>query len=316
MPVQLGAALGQAAIEMGMGIALGAINDRRQIKQQKKLQRIQMEGSKEMTDYNYSKQLQMWKDTNYSAQKEELKKAGLNPGLLYGMGGAGGATVGSGGASTTGATATQGGGGEFQTAMGLMLQRAQVQLMEAQAKNLDADTTKKLGVDTTLAETQAKDLTQGIENKKLQAELTKAQTTFQNLRNNITAATTDAEIETIQQQAREAYGNASIALTQANLDTNVRKAREETVRAKLAQIYVETELKKTQTKLTSQQIQESVATVVSLMTKLSQTDRQLDQKDTELEIDKRRNELLDKGIEWGAASNILNGIKDLILKKR
>ena len=44
----------------------------------------------------------MWKDTNYSAQMEELKKAGLNPGLLYGMSGGGATTIGTGVKTTSG----------------------------------------------------------------------------------------------------------------------------------------------------------------------------------------------------------------------
>ena len=38
-------------------------------------------------------QMQMWDDTNFAAQVEQLKKAGLSIGLMYGNGGAGGATT-------------------------------------------------------------------------------------------------------------------------------------------------------------------------------------------------------------------------------
>ena len=43
----------------------------------------------------------MWKDTNYAAQVEEMKKAGLSVGLMYGKGGAGGATTGAGAAGVS-----------------------------------------------------------------------------------------------------------------------------------------------------------------------------------------------------------------------
>ena len=76
-----------------LGMAFQGANDRRQIRQQQKLQDMQIAGNKQLTDYNYAKQLQMWKDTNYSAQVEQLKKAGLNPGLLYGMSGGGGIPI-------------------------------------------------------------------------------------------------------------------------------------------------------------------------------------------------------------------------------
>jgi hypothetical protein len=46
-----------------------------------------------MNENAYNRQMQMWKDTNASAQMRELKKAGLNPSLMYGGSGAGGSTT-------------------------------------------------------------------------------------------------------------------------------------------------------------------------------------------------------------------------------
>ena len=108
-------------ISGGMGLILQGINDRRQLRQQEKLNRQQLAIDKEMTDYAHAKQLEMWEKTNYPAQMEMLKKAGLNPALLYGTSGGGGMTVGSGAASSRAATAPSG-GNEMATAMGLQLQ--------------------------------------------------------------------------------------------------------------------------------------------------------------------------------------------------
>lgn len=134
------------------GAITGKANDRRQIRQQTKLQDLQIKGSKELSDYNYKKQMEMWEQTNYKAQMEQLKKAGLNPGLIYGMSGGGGTTTGSGGSQVTGATASQGGGNEYATGMGLALgsakQAAEIKLLEAQAKQLEAQTEKTKGPDT------------------------------------------------------------------------------------------------------------------------------------------------------------------------
>ena len=70
----LGMATGLASQGMGLGMQQGynswAMNE-------------QVKYAKELTDYNYAKQLQMWKDTNYSAQTEQMRKAGLNIGLMY-----------------------------------------------------------------------------------------------------------------------------------------------------------------------------------------------------------------------------------------
>ena len=62
----------------------------RQLKQQQKLMDQQIQGSKELSDYSKENQMDIWNRTNYEAQMEHLKKAGLNPGLLYGKGGQGG----------------------------------------------------------------------------------------------------------------------------------------------------------------------------------------------------------------------------------
>lgn len=147
----IGGAAGTAAnsaIGAGLGLMLEKHNDQRQINQQTKLQNLSIKGSKEMTDYQYMKQLQMWKDTNYSAQMEQMNKAGVNPALLYGMSG-GGATTTGGDAAHVGEGRAEQNPGEIQSIMGMGLMnqsamnQAQIELMRAQARNLDADTANK-----------------------------------------------------------------------------------------------------------------------------------------------------------------------------
>lgn len=137
MPLLEGAAAG--IIGAGLGLALEKHNDRRQIKQQGKLQEQQISGQKQMTDYNISKQLQMWKDTSYGAQKTEMQKAGLNPALMYGMGGGGGQSTGNASGTVNGGNAPQGGG----EAMGMIQQQMNLQLLKAQKENIEADTENK-----------------------------------------------------------------------------------------------------------------------------------------------------------------------------
>jgi len=120
----------------GMGLLLADENDRRQLRQQEKLQKLGIKGSKEMTDYSYKKQMEMWKNTNYGAQMEELAKAGLNPGLLYGMGGQGGMTTGKGAENVDQGKAPQGGG----EAQGMGLMGAQMGLLAAQTEKTKAET--------------------------------------------------------------------------------------------------------------------------------------------------------------------------------
>lgn len=126
-------------VGQAMGLALEGHEDKRQLKQQGKLQKLQIQGSKELTDYNMMKQLEMWKNTSYPAQIELMKEAGLNPGLMYGMGGGGGQTTGSANGNVSGAAAPSGTGTAGEMGMQLM----QMRLMRAQEENINADTEKK-----------------------------------------------------------------------------------------------------------------------------------------------------------------------------
>lgn len=130
----------QGAIGAGLGLIMQKSNDRRQIRQQEKLQALEIAGQKQMTDYNQKKQLEMWENTGYGAQKEQMKKAGLNPGLMYGMGGGGGQTAGITPGNVSGGNAS-GQSGEMSA---MAMNAAQVGLINAQRRNLDADTQEKL----------------------------------------------------------------------------------------------------------------------------------------------------------------------------
>lgn len=136
-----------AAIGPVLGKAFGIGSDQKQLKQQKKLQDLQISGQKEMSDYNMARQFDMWNKTNYGAQVEHMKKAGLNPALMYGMGGGGGATIGGEAGSVTGATASDASSRQMaETQMGMML--AQTSLANAQASKAEAEAKKIGGVDT------------------------------------------------------------------------------------------------------------------------------------------------------------------------
>lgn len=154
---QLAQQMGTGAVGGIMGQIFGAWNDERQLRQQKDLQGIQIAGNKEMMDYSMMKQMEMWRNTNYKAQLEQMKMAGLSPGLIYGMKGGGGVTTGSPSGQVSGGEAPKGGQEQIQ-AMGLLQQGA---LTDAQRRNIEADTklkeveaTKKEGVDSGLIRTE------------------------------------------------------------------------------------------------------------------------------------------------------------------
>lgn len=135
------------------GLAMQGSNDRRQIRQQEKLQAMQIRGNKEMTDYQAAKELQMWKDTNLPAQMAMVKEAGLNPSLFYGGTGPGGTTGGSGSGISGGSAPV--GGGEAMMGIGLGMQvKAQTELLQAQKENIQAQTAN-LGSSSKLMDAQA-----------------------------------------------------------------------------------------------------------------------------------------------------------------
>lgn len=144
-----------AMIQGLMGIGLGAANNQQQYGQQVRLNNLATQNQMAMTNFNQDKAYEMWKKTNYKAQVEEMKKAGLNPALMYGMGGGGGTT-----AQVTPGTGGQGQAAANASTMGIQT-AMELRLLEAQKNNIEADTENKK-MDTIL-----KDQTQygkGLEN--------------------------------------------------------------------------------------------------------------------------------------------------------
>lgn len=203
MPIgQLGMAaidIGKNAANAGLGLMLQRSQDKRQLNMSRKLQRMQMEGDKELTNYNFQKQLEMWQATGYGAQMKQIKEAGLNPALLYGMGGGGGQTANVAQGKTTTGNAPVG-GGEIQAIMGMGLQRellnAQKDLIQAQADNIKADTANKPKTGANI-EASTASLLQGIENQKAQEELTKVQTSIASIDEHIKGKTQNAAVDII-----------------------------------------------------------------------------------------------------------------------
>lgn len=241
---QLAQQAGQGLLGGALGLALGGINDRRQRKQQQQLQDMQIRGNKEMTDYNYGKQLQMWKDTSYQAQIEQMKLAGVNPALMYGMSGGGGQTVGAGGGAGVSGGAAPSGGREIQDMAGLGIQgglmEAQRKVLESQANLNNVEATKKAGVDTEMG--------------KVQIGLMKLDKAFYEQTFDARIQELDRRIEKTTQESREI--DQRVGITAETREATVNKAQQEALGAALENILIgET------TKATTQQIEESKARV-------------------------------------------------------
>ena len=168
-----------ATLGIGLGNALGGalIGDifqgganQRQLEQNQKLLDMQSKANKEMYDYQLNKQKEFATDMSYSWQIEQMKKAGVNPALLYGSGGGSQPTL-VGGATAPGTQAVQ----RQDMALEMSSRMAEIELMNAQAEKAKAEATKIGGVDTKLAETNIESLTQGISESKTKTRLLNVQ---------------------------------------------------------------------------------------------------------------------------------------------
>ena len=205
-----------------LGLALQGSNDRRQIRQQKKLNEL----DKEMMRYQQGLQLDTWEKTNYSAQKAQMVKAGLNPALLYGMSGGGAATTGGGASGTAGDAPA--GGGEIMgmTGLGLQLglQKAQIENIEADTKLKQATAEKTSGADTAKTETETQSLMQGIENQKAAETLTRVQARLAGIEEKYQNETYDEKVDLIIQSA----ALAKTVYDREELNKNLDRAQYET----------------------------------------------------------------------------------------
>ena len=138
----------------GIGAATGILSmlgqkgrEKRAMKNQQKLMGVQFQNQKDLNLQGHDLQFDMWKKTNYPAQMEMLKEAGLNPALMYGMSGGGGTTAGSqGGGSAQGGNAPAPQPMEIGNMLQASLLKAQKENIEADTENKKAQTTKTAGL--------------------------------------------------------------------------------------------------------------------------------------------------------------------------
>lgn len=217
------------AVGAGLGLLLEGHNDRRQLKQQALLQELQLKGQRQMVDYNAAKQMELWNATNYGAQMEQLKKAGLNSALLYGKGGgAGGSTALAGaGGGPSGGQAPAGG----MELMNMMMQKAQIKNIEADTKLKDSQASKT-DTEGNIAKIEEEFRQYSLANAKSMTdmEVSKLRTEVQLLWNqrDISDATKDTEIDLRKQELTQKYAEIELKRSERNLtDKTIEKIAKE-----------------------------------------------------------------------------------------
>lgn len=313
--------LGQQAASSGTQTGIGAIyglaleghNDRRQLKQQKKLQDLQIAGQKDLSAYNYGLQLDMWKNTSYPAQKELMQKAGLNPALMYGMSGGGGQTTGTPSGNVTGAEAPRG-GGEQLAAMGISMQAAQLSLLKAQKENIEADTANK-NADTSNKPLQGQNIQASTanlqattQNVQAQKELTQVQTEIEQVKQYIAGKTQNMQISIIRSQMEA-------AAEQLEIIKNEHKLSDETLETQINIVKREYAIMAIQAAAIRKGIQLSDQQITNLKT--DNYWKGIEGATNEGEYKIKRDEIIDNmSKETGVPSEIIGNILQLLIFKK
>lgn len=284
------------AIQTGLGLALENHNDKRQVKQQQKLTDMQKNAQMDIGKFNQGLALDTWEKTNYGAQRQQMEKAGLNIGLMYGSAGQGGTTQGGSAGGVSGGNA-QGQAGEVGLAIQLGLQKemqkAQIELARSQAQKTQAETAKLQGADTAKTTAETQQIGANIEAIKQQIKNAKAQETLTNYQSEIAKIETQIKTET-QHDIAQAIRNAnSKAEQEIQALTNTNEITEQTKEQVINQINtasIEQGLRiagqKAGLNLTEQQAKKVAAEIGKIANDTLNNWRGLDQAQQKIEIDK------------------------------
>ncbi|WVR22123.1 MAG: DNA pilot protein [Malazfec virus 3] len=285
-------------------------------------QRVERENAQMYYDLSMKK----WRETNYKAQMEEMRKAGLNPGLMYGTGG------GQGGQSTV-ATASRGSGENITpqmnatAGMGIGLQaqqtQAQIDLLKAETEKTKTEAKKIGGVDTELTQSTIGKVIADTTNTEAKTKLTNVETNIQKIEeyyrtdklseelSKIIAETHKLHSETyISQQSaesiiREAKAKAigQEVLNELNVSRiRLTEAQEKQVREAVAQKWEEISLYDTEVNIKiAQTILNGIGTVGGLMQagKLAEAMKESKQKMTQFDKDQEWKKGFEEGVgQW------------------
>lgn len=267
------------------GLAGQSMAQKRQFANEKELMGLQARYNKEAAAYSQQLQKEMWDYTNYENQVKHLKAAGLNPALVYGMGGGGG--------STAGSAQTAGVGNPGTTAVGMGLEAAQlfsnIRLTNAEASKAEAEAEKTSGVDTELA--------------KAQANLANFNATLADKKGKLT----DEQLETQKQLTSKCMQEVRLLMTKADVAEETKETEIQTIAQNLDNMIWDGLLKTVQYELTESnkkyvdELRETVwynaisyrrtadaakeqsyAAVKRVMAEIKKWDKELDQKDEQI----------------------------------
>lgn len=142
-----GQSFGSSLLGIGTGVAGGLLSmigqkkrEKRSNQNTKDLMDKQMSNQMRLNEQGKNLSMELWKDTNYGAQMEEMRKAGLNTALMYGQGsGGGGSTSLSGGGSASSGSAAQPQPMEIGQMVSAAKTAAELAMMKASTRDTNAN---------------------------------------------------------------------------------------------------------------------------------------------------------------------------------
>lgn len=147
--------------------------ERRAMRNQRQLMGVQHTNQRNLNQQGHDLQYEMWEKTNYKPQMEMMKKAGLNPSLMYGMSGGGGTTTGSqGGGSAASGSAPAPQPMELGNALQGAMMQSQIELAKSQATKNIAEADSIRGKEGTIGEVNIKKMLQETITERLRSEKT------------------------------------------------------------------------------------------------------------------------------------------------
>lgn len=187
-----------------------------QFANEKEMMGLQYGYNEQMAESNQQRAKDMWEFTNYENQRKHMEEAGLSVGLMYGQGGAGGATTNGGqgsGVNNAGTNAVTAGSQAAAAAM-------QAKMMGIQMKAIEADTAMKNASAYKL--TAEAEKTSGIDTEKARTEI-QLNTILQRIKLNEEQITA-ANITTAVAESQQAMEELNQAMVKTEIDQKTKEA--------------------------------------------------------------------------------------------
>lgn len=297
----LGAIIGGAGQVIGaatgfknlLGLSGGNWEDQmeQQFQNEKEMMGLQNQYNQAMAQANHERNKQMWDYTNFENQRAHLEKANLSVGLMYGNGGAGGASTAGGQGSGPGNPGTNAVGMGLQ-AKALELQNKQIEsqiaLNMATAEKTASEARKIAGVDTKQAEANTENLIQATNNEKIRRGLILANIRYQDAMEELTRNQADAKKLEFGQITQ---GTKNLEKAWEQLDANIEgikmdnKVKQETIETMVKQ--AQANLQKTMAEILTERTkgQVNIATINDITSQINTRAEQMAQQWRRIKIE-------------------------------